>query len=199
MKPKIIVHPTEEPITLAEARLHLRLDAYDSPPTHPDDDWITRNISTARKWCEGYTGQSLAPTTLEIAMDRFPCGSVKLPYGPVTSVGFVRYTDGDDVVQEFTDYTFNDYVEPNELTSTDWPTAKDRTTNAVKIRYTAGFTPQGESPSGIPLPEPIKSAMLLVLGHLYENRENTTTLRTEELPMGAKALLTDYRVLLGMA
>lgn len=199
MKPKIITPPAEELITLAEARLHLRLDAYDSPPTHPDDSLVTSLITTARRWVEGYIGQSIGQQTLEIAMDRFPCGSVKLPYGPVSSVQFVRYTDGDDVTQEFTGYTFNDYVEPNELTALEWPTVKDRTTNAAKVRYIAGYTRVGESPSGFPLPEPIKAAMLLVIGHLYENRENTTTARVEELPMGAKALLTDYRILLGMA
>src|SRR6185369_13879861 len=63
-----------EQITLAQARLHLRLDDDgDSPPSHPDDPWLTDfGIPAAREWCEAYLGRALAPTVFELSLGAFP-------------------------------------------------------------------------------------------------------------------------------
>ena len=52
--------PSTEPVTLAEARAHLRLDTFGSPPAHPEDDLISLYISAARQFCEDYLGHSIA-------------------------------------------------------------------------------------------------------------------------------------------
>lgn len=39
---------------------------------------------------------------------------------------------------------------------------------------------------------PILAALNLLIGHLYENREQTTPLTLNELPMGISALLMPY-------
>lgn len=46
-----------------------------------------------------------------------------------------------------------------------------------------------------PLPSPIKHAILLLIGHYYENREATIDKRYEvvELPMAVASLLAPYR------
>lgn len=45
----------------------------------------------------------------------------------------------------------------------------------------------------------VQAAMLLILGHLYANRENTLVgVSAQELPMGAHSLLWPYRVGLGV-
>jgi len=44
------------------------------------------------------------------------------------------------------------------------------------------------------VPKAIKQALLLLIGHLYENREAVTTANLNELPMAVNALLYPYRV-----
>ncbi len=79
-----------------------------------------------------------------------------------------------------------------------WPTTLARP-NAVRIRYHAGYTTDSDSPNDMPLPKSFRNAILLVLGHLYENRENTTELKLESLPLGAKGLMDGMRLRIGLA
>ena len=44
------------------------------------------------------------------------------------------------------------------------------------------------------MPEPIRAAMRLLIGHLYEHRESVTEGRLEETPMAVKSLLWPYRI-----
>ncbi len=103
----------DEPITLDEARQHLRVDTYTiddpesdaSPPdqiTVSDDDaWIEAQIPAAREYCEQYIGRALAPRTMELATSAFPTVTVSdppgpafvLPFGPVASIVSVKYDD----------------------------------------------------------------------------------------------------------
>lgn len=50
-----ISEPSVEPVTLAEAKVHLRTFASDSA----EDDLITGLITSARQWAEEYTGRAL--------------------------------------------------------------------------------------------------------------------------------------------
>lgn len=194
---KVITHPTAEHISLADARLHLRLDAYDSPATHPDDTLVSALITSAREWAETFTGRSLGLRTIEIALDAFPlCRYVPLPMPPLFGVQFVRYYDTAGVEQTFADWAVDDFQLPPRVqlaVDAEWPDTQVRV-NAVRIRYQVGYPVAGESPSGEPLPESIRSAMLLVLAHLYEHREDSTEVAFSRIPMGAEYLLTPYRL-----
>ena len=68
---------------------------------------------------------------------------------------------------------------------TEWPETLDAA-NVVRVVYVAGAaTP----------PATVKAAMLLTIGHLYENRESVVIGQTAiELPLGVKALLDTVRV-----
>jgi hypothetical protein len=225
---KIIAFPVGEQIDLAMARLHLRLDDDgDSPAAHPDDVWLTGvGIPAAREYCEGWLGRALAPHTLELGLDSFtapytctwhgqPCSRISsesstssmayseilLPMPPVVSVASVKYYDGDGTLQTLsTDaYYVDDYAGRIVLVDgTSWPTTSVRP-NAVLIRYHAGYSLPGDSPDTNPLSFGLKAAMLLVLGALYENREDQAGDVLTELPLGAKALMMPYKVRLGMA
>lgn len=221
---KVVVSPTGEQITLTEARLHLRLDDDgDSPAAHPDDAWLTGvGIPAAREYCEGWLGRALVPQTLEVGLDSFTApfdatfiGSVSgcsrswrwprvdfnvinLPMLPITSISSVKYynASGD---QTFTGYHFDDYEGRIVLIDgTSWPTTTVRP-NAVRIRYRAGYDLPGDSPNTNPLPYAIKAAMLLVLGSLYEQREDSAEKKLEPIPLGAQSLMMPYRVRLAMA
>ena len=196
------VAAADEPITLEDARLHLRVDVYGSPPESADDDWITDNgVPAAREYCERWLGRSLAPRTLELATNAFPVVAVDhtvgacfvLPFGPVQSVTSVIYTDSDGVEQTLdpATYELDDYANPTRLGlayGATWPSARS-SRNSVRVRYVAGYAATIESPLLPVLPRQARAAMLLMLGHLYENREATGTDKLLELPLGVQSLL----------
>lgn len=203
-KLKLITDGQVEPITLEEARLHLRLDTSGSPASHPDDSLVSVLITVARQSAEAYLGRSLVQQTYELALDRFPNAddadqAINLQVWPVRSITSVQYQDEDDVTQtvDAADYVFDSFAKPAEIVPIElWPGTKVKA-NAVKITFVAGHT-DNDSPNNYPLPLPIKQAMLLQIGQLYEFREAVSTEETYEMPMGSTALLTPYRISMGM-
>lgn len=229
-----------EPITLAQARLHCRVDTFEegSPPetVSEDDAWLTDiGIPAAREYCEGELGRALAPRTMELVTDTFPGYAAatppgtgfNLPFGPVQSITSVKYLDqavadaaytaaydaeflisadvdlataaGDaaaaaaiEVTMDAADYALDTYAAPARLnlaTGASWPTSNG-TVNSVKIRYVTGYTIPGDSPQVHVLPKLALSAMLLMLGHLYANREATAVDKAlVEIPFGVSSLL----------
>jgi uncharacterized phiE125 gp8 family phage protein len=205
MSVKIITPPAAEPVSDLDCWRHLRLDAaYDSPPpdTVTEAAAIRAYLSAAREWAEAFTCRSLAPQTLELALDWFPCASIALPKGPVQSVASVTYTDTDGNPQTVSS---GNYVLDSYSTDVDWlipayEFAWPHTlgiANAVKIRYVAGFDTPGDSPQTHPLPMSIRAALLLLVADLFEHRENTMAEgRTivQEVPFGVKAMLMPHRL-----
>lgn len=204
---RVVSAADEEPITLTEARKHLRIPTYGSPPSSDEDIWLKPMIGAAREYCEHLLGASIGQQTLEISLTAFPTSALALPFGPVNSIVSITYLDSDNEEQtvDADDYLVNTFVDPHALTlayGATWPTALDFA-NSVKIRYTVGYALPGDSPqTPNPLPKAIRAAMLLVLGHLYENRESTIaepSITMQEVPMGVVALLERYRVRMSMA
>ena len=209
---RLITPPTfaDEPITLEEAWHHLRIDTFlnsDSPPAtvSGDDLWLeTIGIPAARNWAEGYVGKSLVTQTLELVGTAFPSDYFELPFGPVQSVTSVIYVDEDGIEQtmDAADYDLNTDVSPSRVQLAydvdAWPTARDAY-NSVRVRYVAGYTPVGDSPSFGNITPSLKIGILLMLGHLYENRETTQASAVTEIPMGARVFLDKDRVRIGFA
>lgn len=240
-----IDEPTVEPVSLEEARRHLRITAEGSPPTSYEDDWLLPQISAAREYCERYLGRALAARTLELATNAFPSGAIGLPLGPVQSITSITYLDqaaaqatydaaytaaydaeftssGDAALADAagiaagdiafdaalpgtvdsTDYEINPFVVPNTVVlayGSTWPTSRDAA-NAVRIRYVTGYNADDDSPKPYPLPRMARAAILLMLAHLYENREATAATALAEIPLGVQSLLDMLpRERLGMA
>jgi uncharacterized phiE125 gp8 family phage protein len=218
---KVIQSSDIEPVSLEDAKLHLRVDDDGgSPPAHPDDLLITGLISAAREWCEFYSGLALAPQVLEMAGRSFYpasayCGSnglycdyyIELPLPPVSSIISITYTDEQNVEQTVspTDYVFDDYSRPPRIytaAGATWPAAKAGTPNVARIRYQAGFDTPDSSPDIYPIPQSIVAAIKLMLTHLYENRSEVeigTKNSITQIPLGAAALLDIHRMRLGLA
>lgn len=202
MNPRVILQPTEELLTIEECRAHLNVQPYppedeDGSDVHPDDDLIMAMQGAAREYCENYLGLTLAPRTYELAMDSFPSGAITISSPPLLEVQSITYQELDsdelpvDIEVDPEDYivdTFASRIVP----VTSWPIVTTAT-NAIRVIYLAG-TSESE-----PLPYGVRAALLLVLGHLYENRENSVDAATYKIPLGAESLLQFYRVRLGMA
>ncbi len=186
-----------EPLTIQDCYDHLRLDPIDSDG-RLDDAYILTLITTAREYCENWTGLSLALKDYEIRLTAFP-DTIELPHPP-----FVALLDGIVISDAISDnaideglYTIDDYSDEFVVIEplTTWPALEEG--NTVRIRFRAGYG--DESEAAAPLPGPIRSAVLLIVGHLYANREATTERAMVNLPLGVNSLLRPYRTRLGMA
>lgn len=196
---KITVPATVEPITLAEARKHLRIEPFGSPLEHPDDSYILTLITIAREFCEQYLERALAVQTIQMALDDFPSQSIPTPLSPTSSITSIIYFDTDNNQQTVatTVYGLDDYSEPNWIVlkaGQRWPLT-NQSANNVKIVMTVGYAPAN-------VPSPIKSAMLLIIGNFYENRQQdvlgNTRISFNSLPLGVYNLLQPYRLGLGL-
>lgn len=185
----LVTAPTAEPVSLAEAKLHLRVD------DNADDALIAALITAARQHAEHDTRRALVTQTWKLALDAFPDGMVRLEHAPVSEVVSVVYTDPNGTVQalDAAAYKLDAISEPCRLVPSygnSWPASRSEV-NAVAITYTCGYG-QPEA-----VPESIKRWMLLRIGALYENREEVLTGRAitlAPLPF-VDALLAPYRVL----
>lgn len=182
---RIITPAAIEPITLAEVRQHLRL-----PENEAEDNLLLSLITTARSYCEHYTRRALSEQTQEVYLDRFPSADpIELPYPPLQSVTEIGYKDstGEELILPATDYLVDVDREPGQVMpvfGTNWPAFTPYPTSPIRIRFVAGYED---------LPVSIRMAMLLLIGHWYENREATGTANSM-IDFSVHSLLAPYRV-----
>lgn len=210
MRVEIVTPPAVEPLTVAEARAHCRLGDDTS-----QDDLLSRGIASARERIEARIGRALVEQTLDVYLDRFPTGggynlrrirqlgwdapgflpgpvAIVLPYPPLQSVTSVKYLNQagtlatlDPSAYRVIASTFNPgKVEPALYQS--WP-ATAELSDAVVVRIVAGYGDAAAVPSAI------KSAALLIVGHLFEHREEVIDgPLPERLDRGVDALLAAH-------
>lgn len=181
-----------EPVTVAEAAEHLRIDT-DSP--FLESTYLSTLITVARQYCENYLARTIGSQTRTLTLSAFPLGSlpIELPNPPVYSVDSVSYVAQDGTTATLTGVILsNGYIQP--AYGTEWPIARAQI-GAVTISYSAGYV-SGGSPDDFPLA--IKQAMLLVIGDLYQNREGQFVGVTAQVNPTVMNLLTPYRVAMGI-
>jgi len=169
MELRLITHPTIEPVTRADAQEHLR-----APAGGPDASLIAGYIQAARETVESETGRALLPQTWELRLPEFPAFAIEIPRAPLISVVSVRYTSpaGADVLLAAEAYQVE---APSGATAglakvwpapgDAWPATRSGDRAAVRVRFTAGYA----TPAAVPAA--LRSAVLLLLGDLYANRE----------------------------
>lgn len=158
--------PTSEPVTLAEAKLHARVDNTE------ENDLIEALIEAARREAENLMHRQIMPATYELILDSFPCGDyIELPMAaPLTSVTSVAYTDtsgSSQTLTAVTDYVVDTKSEPGRIFLPDgktWPSTQSQR-NVVTITYVCGYT------SAPLVPESIKTWIKMAVSTLYDNRE----------------------------
>ena len=180
--------PKAEPISLEEAKAHLRVDGED------EDALISGLIKAARNYAENYTNRAFVTQTITAYLDFFPARyCIELPKPNLQNVVHIKYYDSDNAEHTFSsdnyfvdDISFVGRVALNYGKS--WPSFTPRRVNAVEIEYVAGY---GDA---VKVPESIKQAMLLLVGHWYHNREAEGQVG-KELEFSVKALLNLERVI----
>lgn len=188
---KTITPPASEPVTLTEAKQQCRVD------TNDDDALITGLIAVAREYVEAVTNRALITQTLELVLDQFPAGvEIILPAAPLQSVTSITYTDADGTTATFNsaNYIVDADSQPGRValkSGCAWPTTTLQEISGVRVRYVAGFG------LAAAVPQKYKQAMLLLIGHWYENREQVIVgsgIAMMEIPLGVKHLLWLDRV-----
>jgi uncharacterized phiE125 gp8 family phage protein len=185
---QLLEAPAAAPVLLAEVKAQLRIE-------HPDDDlMIDRLIKTAVAYTDakGALGHAMITQKWGQWVNSVPPQYVRLAMGPLIEVTAVQYYDIDGALQ--TD-TLSNY----EITGTDfttrigpkfgfnWPVTQDRA-DAIRIEYTAGYGATSAS-----VPETLRHAMMLLIGHWYDNRENTMMDELSNIPYGFDMLVDMHR------
>lgn len=180
--------PAVEPLSLAEARLHLRLD------TEAEDGLVAALVLAARQMAEAHLGRVLIRQGLRLWLDRWPPGrrAVDLPRPPLLEVTAVTGfdEDGTPALLDPGRWLADRVATPGRLVlrAGMTPPLSRRAVNGISIDYQAGY-----GDSGADVPEPIRRGMALLVGHLFESREaGGEGLRP--LPLGVEALWAPYRV-----
>ncbi len=177
--------PTE-PLTLLEAKLHLRV-------THEaEDTLISTLISAARDSAEQLLQRALCTSAWQLSLAAFPGGAIALPMPPLVSIQSVQYRDTAGALQTLSasDYLVDAASTPGQILPAldrSWPATQAGHPAAVVVAYTAGYG----APEAVPAP--IKAWMLLAIGDLYANREASSD-RPAQLQPFADRLLDPYRL-----
>lgn len=185
---KVTSDPAAEPVLLAEAKMHLRVE------NDEENALISILSQAAREMIEQRIGRSLITQTRTIKMDYFPkySDTILLPYGPVQSVTSIKYFDEEvELTLSSTLYTVDTNSDIARIVIDDsWPSTDDDI-NSVTIVYVCGY---GASSSYVP--KPIKQAIYMLIAHLYENRQavivSGSPTAVIEMPMGVEYLISPY-------
>lgn len=178
-KPVRTAGPTFEPVTLEEAKLHLRVTDV------IEDEKIENLVSFARELVEADTGIAIGSSTWTYKLDDWPAGNaIELPIRPIQSVTSITYIDTAGASQTWSSSNYT--LDTGRVTPAifltylaEWPTIRV-IENAITITVTAGYS------AASAVPEMLKQLVLLAMSREWMDREGMTP-RTEA--MGYERLL----------
>ena len=176
--------PAAEPVTLDEAKAHLKVDTSD------DDALIASLITAARARAEWHTGRAMMTQSWTLWLDAWPSGGiVEIPLPPLQSVTQVQTYALDDTMSVLDPslYQVDVASAPARLALKGIfapPLANLRAIDAVAVEFTAGY---GDASA---VPQPIKQAILMTIADLCSHRGDEAALVGPQ----AQALLAPYRI-----
>jgi uncharacterized phiE125 gp8 family phage protein len=184
---QLVTPPATSPVTLADAKTQLRIDA----SVTADDAFITGLIANATNYMEEATGRAIIDQTWKLVLDGFPgasgndqwwdgvreghvntlfgqSGPIELLRHPAKSITSITTFTQDDVssVVPSTTYLLNSSAARVTLRNgKTWPVSL-REFDAVEILYVAGYGADGTL-----VPRGLRQGILVCVAHWYENRE----------------------------
>jgi uncharacterized phiE125 gp8 family phage protein len=135
MSHQILTAPTLEPLSLAEAKAHLRVTANDQ------DALITLMITAVRQYAHTRTQRQLVAARYRMVLDCFP-GEIELPVAPALQVASIKYLDASGVQQTLSTsiYATELVSEPGRIAPVFgqiWPLTLSQI-GAVEVQWDAG-------------------------------------------------------------
>jgi uncharacterized phiE125 gp8 family phage protein len=213
---QLITSPVAEPVTLAQAKQHLRVDFDD------EDLYIGTLITAARVYAEKITRRAFFNQTWMRTLDFFPLYgrldvsrspserdswpygtwywdrvTLDMPYPGLVSVTNITYLDSDSAEQTLPSNSYNvdTTSTPGRIAPAQglfWPILNNYIPGSVKITYVAGSYGDGTEVNNCP--QSIVQAILLLIAHWYTNREAVSALTLKPVPMSVDALLSLHKV-----
>jgi len=175
--------PAVEPVTLAEARAHTRVD------DTADNSLVSALITAARRTAEAYTRRVFITQSWAMYLDEAPAESyLEIPKAPLVGISsIVSYSDADAATTFAASNYYVDLItRPGRImlrTGASWPTFT-RVANGFVVNFVAGYGATGSD-----VPADIRQAILMTVSHLYENRGDTDA----DMPRVAQMLLDPYK------
>lgn len=183
----VLVTPPETPVvSLDEAKKHLRVDIDD------EDGLITGFVTSAIQYLDGYAGILGRCLMAQEWRQDFDCYErhlrLPLPASSVTSIVVTNTAGASSTIDEAAYELLADargsyvrfadsYAGPGDV----------GTHNGIAVTFAAG----ADDPELVP--QPIHTAILLLVAHWYQNREAASANAITALPLGVDALLAPYR------
>lgn len=157
----LLAGPAAEPVSLAEAKLFLKVDDV------AEDGLITTLIGAARLHVEGVTGQAMMPQTWRVVLDDWPAnGVVKLPVAPLQSVTAITAIDDNGGSHDIALGQFGSerdrLLVPRVVVG--MPLLQER--GGIEIDYVAGLATASHE-----VPADLRQAVLALVAHWHEHRD----------------------------
>lgn len=210
--------PSVYPVTLAEAKAHLRIDTTD------DDSLITSLLASATRWAEDYCDRTFVHTQYTMRLDSFygaigspvqfglkadgnnidgrqsivPNLDIELPRPPMVTattatavtITYTPVAGAATTTLDAAEYRVDRNATPGvcrPLYGKTWPShLVDQ--NSTTVTWWAGYSSDGSR-----VPAPVKSAILMIVSHLWSNRDAAQESALNEVPFGVKAMLDTLR------
>jgi uncharacterized phiE125 gp8 family phage protein len=179
--------PAVEPLSLADAKLHLSIGADETEW----DGYIPGLITAARVFTEERTGLAAINQAVVLILDRFP-DVIFLPRGPVSAVATVKYVDDGGTQRTLAESLYQKDLKskPARITPAfgcTWPSTREQM-SAVEVKFTAGYGTAAAS-----VDARFIQAMKLLLSHWFENRDAVGTVG-ENIALSYNALCRSIKL-----
>jgi len=181
--------PLIEPISLEEAKQHLKIDI------NADDELISRLIVTARQHVETISGLVLIEQTWRAYFNNWPTGQrLGLPVMPISTIIFVKTYTQEGLASEIdpAHYYADTISTPPQLIlrqSRSWVNP-DRLVNGIEVEVVAGFGPLASD-----VPQPLRQAILMLVAHWYDNRHAVCEGQpTQDINAAIENLIAPFKV-----
>lgn len=173
--------PAAEPITTADVKAQLRVDASD------EDAYIALCVTTSRVWAEEYINRKLITQTWNLYLEHFPF-EIVVPFGSLQSVNTIKYYDNNNDLQTLSaaEYEVDTYAQLGRIrpaSGYSWPAVYPRY-DAIEVNYDCGY-----GDAGTDCPAPIIHGLKYCAAQLFEHRESI-----DGLPAAVRAVLYPYTI-----
>lgn len=188
----IVTGPATRAVADRDAEYHLRA-------TGQEPEQYLPYLAAAQAHVEMILDRKLIQQTWRCFLDWFPAGDeIRIPFGKLVSVTHLKYTDSAGTQTTFaaSNYHVVTNRDPGRIVlayQATWPTVTLRSVDAIEIEFVCGWANQAA------VPDDIRNAILLMAGHLAQNREavlipERAGIESIALKLGIDSLLDNWRI-----